>query len=100
MSIFKNVYQMPPIDWWDKSLSLETAFGMCATEVRDEVKNVVWDIENQFPHTIACGVVGNPDNFNFELVVYAKVENNGTVYAFTNAELLCTDITKLLRRID
>ena len=95
---FRNVYQMSPIDFWDKSISLEAAYGMCAGDVKDEVNSIVWEIEKEYPHTIACGVVGNPDNYNFEIVVYAKVENNGTVYAFTNAELFCEDTKKLLRR--
>ena len=95
MSIFRNVYQMPPIDWWGKALSLETAFGLCACDVKDEVDNAVYSIEKEYPHTIMCGVVGDPAGCNFEVVVYAKVENNGTVYAFTNAELLSENITKI-----
>lgn len=95
MSLFKNIYQMPPIDWWNKALSLETAYGLCASDIEDEVNYEVFNLEQELPHTIMCGVVGNPDNFNFEIVVYAKVENNGTVYAFTNAELQSDDITKI-----
>lgn len=95
MSSFKNVYQMPPIDYWGKALSLETAFGLCAADIKAEVNDAVWSIEKEYPHTIMCGVIGNPESWNFELVVYAKVSNNGTVYAFTNAELLDTSITKI-----
>lgn len=95
MGIFRNIYRMSPIDYWGKAIPLETAYGMLAPDIKEEVERIIWNIEQEIPHTIMCGVVANPENFNFELVVYAKVTNNGSVYVFTNAELISEQIDKL-----
>lgn len=84
---FRRMYELGPIDFWDKSLSLKKVYGMYTDDVKREVENRVWNYSKYTPHTIRCGIIGNPEDFNFEPVVYAKIENNGTVYAFTNAVL-------------
>ena len=91
---FKNMYELPPIDFWDKSLSLKKVYGMYAGDVEREVDDRVWNYTKESPHTIRCGIIGNPDDFNFEPVVYAKISNNGTVYAFTNAVLHGFDLVE------
>lgn len=89
---FKRMYEMEPIDFWDKSLSLKKVYGMYAEDVKREVSDRVWNYSKEEPHTIRCGIIGNPADFNFEPVVYAKIDNNGTVYAFTNAILHGCDL--------
>ena len=83
----RNMYELPPIDDWSKSLSLKKVFGMYAEQVEEEVFARVSNYSKETPHTIRCGIIGNPDSYNFEPVVYAKIDNNGTVYAFTDANI-------------
>ena len=84
---FKHIYEAAPIDVWEKSLSLKKGFGLFAHDVRMLINEKVYRIAGEYPHTIKCGIVGNPSNFNFEITIYAKVSNNGTVYIFTDADL-------------
>lgn len=83
----EKVYELPPIDYWDKSLSLKKVYGMYAEDIKEEVNHWVFNHENDYPIELRCGIIGNPKSFSFEPVVYAKVSNNGTVYAFTNGTL-------------
>lgn len=85
MVYLSNMYELPPIDDWSKSLSLKKVFGMYADQVEEEVYYRVYHHSKEDPHTIKCGVIGNPNGANFEPIVYAKISNNGTVYAFTDA---------------
>ena len=87
MFYLRNMYELPPIDDWSKSLSLKKVFGMYAEQVKEEVYSRVCNFCKEGPHTIRCGIIGNPENFNFEPIVYAKIDNNGTVYAFTDATI-------------
>lgn len=85
MFYLRNMYELPPIDDWSKSLSLKKVFGMYAEQVEDNVASRVFNFCKESPHTIRCGLIDNPEGANFEPVVYAKIDNNGTVYAFTDA---------------
>ena len=92
---FSNIYEMPPIDEWDKSLGLDIVFGLYSDDVVYYVERKVHSLSGEIPHAIGCGVVADPSWFAFEPVVYAKIYNNGTVYAFTNANLDNMDIWKV-----
>lgn len=87
MIYLHNMYELPPIDNWSKSLSLKKVFGMYADQVKAITESRVFNHCKEYPHTIRCGIFGNPSWANFEPIVYAKISNNGTVYAFTDAEL-------------
>lgn len=91
---FKNCYMMPPIDCWEGSIYVEDLFGMYANDIRAYVTEEVIDISGEEPYIIRCGIIADPDSFSFKPVVYAKISNNGTTYAFTDAELHNSDITK------
>lgn len=85
--MFNNTYQLDPIDDWGMSLSLSDIFGLYAQKVKQEVVDTVLSLSGEHPNIIRCGIIGNPDTYDFEPIIYAKIDNNGTVYAFTNADL-------------
>lgn len=85
MVYLSNMYELPPIDDWSRSLSLKKVFGMYAEQIENEVYCRVLNHCDEAPHTIRCGIFGNPNGANFEPIVYAKISNNGTVYGFTDA---------------
>ena len=87
MYYLHNMFELPPIDEWSKSLSLKKVFGMYADQVKSITESRVYNHCHEKPHTIRCGIYGNPNGQNFEPIVYAKISNNGTVYAFTDALL-------------
>lgn len=93
---FRNVYEMPPIDWWAKSLKVDCVYGLYADDIKNYIIDEVYCISGERPLKIACGMVGDPENGTFEPIIYAKIDNNGTVYAFTDVDLKNPDI----RRID
>ena len=87
MTNLNNMYELPPIDDWSKSLSLKKVFGMFANQIYEDVCLRVLNYCGESPNTIRCGLWGNPQYYNFEPIVYAKINNNGTVFAFTDAIL-------------
>ena len=93
---FRNVYELPPVDWWAKALKVEYVYGLYADDIKTYICDEVYRISNERPHKIACGMIGDPMYGTFEPIIYAKIGNNGTVYAFTDVDLKNLDI----RRID
>lgn len=81
-----RLYEMPPVDYWDGALPIEE-MRIIGSEAKDVVTTIVFEYGKEEPHTIMCGVVANPDDYTCHPIIYAKISNNGTVYAITDVDI-------------
>lgn len=81
-----RLYEMPPVDYWEGSIPIEE-MKTIGDEAKDVVTTIVLEHGKEEPRTIMCGIVANPDDYVFHPVIYAKITNNGTVYAITDVDI-------------
>ena len=87
--LFEKIYEMPPIDFWDKSIPLKKIIPNSKTrkQIKNEIKERIKEISGEKPYVMRCGIVANPDDRCFTPIIYAKIINNGTTYGITNVNL-------------
>lgn len=50
--------------------------------VEEEIREIIYKVAKEYPHTIRFFPVPNPDYNAFDVCVVAKIDNNGSTYIF------------------
>jgi hypothetical protein len=81
----RYVFEMQPIDFWGLTLSVKEAFGS-NSGIKPQIKEYISRL-GLTCKKVRVGVIANPKERNFSRVIYAKVKENGLVYAFSEVDL-------------
>lgn len=82
----RYVFEMQPIDFmWDLTFSVKEAFGS-NSGVKSQIKEYLSRLDLTTTQ-IRVAAVANPKERIFSRIIYARVKENGLVYAFSEVDL-------------